>query len=127
MRRISRNIAALAVILTCFAFASAFSHASQPQSDHEQWIADSLKEMQRVKVGMTREDLLKIFVTEGGLYTRSHRTYVYRGCPYIKVDVEFQSVGPSARDQNGRETLIESPNDVIAKISKPYLDWSNRD
>jgi hypothetical protein len=89
-----------------------------------EWVAESLKEMQQIKVGMTRADLLRVFTKEGGLSTGLNRTYVYRGCPYMKVDVEFEPVGRPARDGEGRVTLEEAGEDVIKKISKPYLDWS---
>jgi len=79
--------------------------------------------MQKIKVGMTRADLLKVFTTEGGLSTGLNRTYVYRECPYIKVDVEFEPVGRPARDTDGRVTLVEANEDVIKNISKPYLAW----
>jgi len=72
---------------------------------------------------MTRADLLKVFTMEGGLSTGLNRTYVYRECPYIKVAVEFEPVGRPARDAAGRLTLIEAGQDVIKKISKPYLEW----
>ena len=73
---------------------------------------------------MTRADLLKVFTTEGGLSTDLRRTYVYRGCPYIKVDVEFDAVGRPARDSEGRVTLLEGDRDIMTKISKPYLEWN---
>ncbi|SRR6266496_2951263 len=96
------------------------SQQSQIQTD---WIVKSLKEMQTIKLGMTRADLLKVFTTEGGLSTPLNRTYVYRECAYIKVDVEFEPVGRPARDAEGRVTHVEANEDVIKKISKPYLDW----
>jgi hypothetical protein len=73
---------------------------------------------------MTRAELLNVFTTEGGLSTGLNRTYVYRKCPYIKVDVEFKPVGRPARDKDGRVTLVEASGDVITKISRPYLEWS---
>lgn len=107
---------------------SALSAQSSRRS-HEQteWIANSLNDMQTIKVGMTRTDLLGVFTTEGGLSTGLNRTYVYRQCPYIKVDVEFEPVGRPARDAEGRVTLIEANEDVIKTISKPYLEWSITD
>ena len=81
-------------------------------------LADALRECERIKPGMDREDLLKVFTTEGGLSTAKHRTYVYRRCPYIKVDVDFNPSGPK------QDVLDERPTDTIVKISKPYLDWS---
>lgn len=88
----------------------------QEAQKHSEWVAKSLKEMQAVKAGMTRADLLKVFAEEGGLSTREWRTYVYHECPYIKVNVRFEPVA----DGGSRE----SPDDKIVEISKPYLDWS---
>jgi hypothetical protein len=81
-------------------------------------ISDILAECQKIKPGMTRAELLNVFTVEGGLSTATHRTFVYRGCPYIKVDVDFTLSGP---EQN---VLEERPTDTINKVSKPYLEWS---
>ena len=81
-------------------------------------IADVLKQCETIKPGMTRADLSKLFTTEGGLYTAKHRTYVYRRCPYIKIDVDF------SLSETNQGSLGERPTDIITKISKPYLDWS---
>ena len=56
---------------------------------HEVWVGHALEKMEVVKPGMTRNDLLKVFRTEGGLSTGLKRTYVSRECAYFKVDVEF--------------------------------------
>lgn len=84
-------------------------------------IKNVLKECQTIKPGMTRAELSKVFTTEGGLSTPTHRTYVYRDCPYVKVDVDFT---PSSAKHR---TLEEKPSDFIASISKPYLDWTIND
>lgn len=112
--------ASLVLVLTVSILPAQSPQKSQGQTE---WIAESLKEMQKIKVGMTRADLLKVFTTEGGLSSGLHRTFVYRECPYIKVDVEFEPVGRPARDTDGRVTLVEADEDVISKISKPYLEW----
>ena len=105
---------------------SAQSSQSPPEAQEQAaWVAQSLKEMQTVKAGMTRADLLKVFTTEGGLSTGLNRTFVYRKCRLIKVDVEFEPVGRPARDDKGRVTLIEANEDVIRKVSKPYLGWGS--
>ena len=95
--------------------------------EHTEWVAESLREIETVRVGMTRAELLRVFSTEGGLSTGLSRTYVYSECPYIKVDVEFVPVGRPSQDTEGRVTLIESDEDLIRQISKPYLDWSIAD
>lgn len=77
-------------------------------------------ETSSVQVGMTRADLLKVFTGEGGISNRTFRKYGYRGCPNIKVDVEFRPVGSAA-------SLDENPEDVITMISKPYLEFMKAD
>lgn len=91
---------------------------------HVEWVAQSLREMENVKPGMTRGDLLEVFRGEGGFFNGLRRTYAYRRCPYFKVHVEFEPVGRSARDEEGRITLVEAEHDVIKSISRPYLQWS---
>jgi hypothetical protein len=98
--------------------------AASSQSERVAWVAETLKRMQTITVGRTRADLLTMFTTEGGLSTGLRRTYVSRDCPYFKVDVEFQAVGRPERDSDGRVTLIENEQDIIARISRPYLQLS---
>src|SRR5579871_5534755 len=88
---------------------------SDLSAEHVQWVADSLKQMESVKPGMTRADLLRTFTTEGGISTRTQRTYVSQRCPYFKVDVEFEAVGPAEHDSEGRDTFVSSL-DRIKKI-----------
>ena len=94
---------------------------------HVAWVAEVLKRMETIKSGMTRKTLLTVFTTEGGLSTGLQRTFVSRDCPYFKVDVEFQAVGRPNRDENGRVTLVEGNEDIILKVSTPYLQFSVMD
>jgi hypothetical protein len=117
----------LLIVLTAGALASAtlMFHDSSAQAGAEaggrpyleKWVLKSLGEMKKVKAGMTRGDLLKVFAEEGGLSTRTQRTYVYRECRYFKVDVKFEPVG------NVENRLAESPEDKIKEISRPYIDY----
>jgi hypothetical protein len=95
--------------------------------DNTAWVAESLKRMQTIKPGRTRTDLLKVFTTEGEPSTGLQRTYVSQDCPYFKVDVEFEAVGRPSRHANGRVTLVEGTQDIIVKISRTYLEFSNMD
>jgi hypothetical protein len=88
---------------------------------HTQWVANVLRWTYDIKPGMTRSDLLKVYTEEGGLSTRAQRTYVLKGCPYVKVDVKFLPVG------NAQGGLTQDPSDKIQEISKPYLDYSIMD
>jgi hypothetical protein len=115
------RLAGIALVCIVAVIAIAQSQHQQSASDidreHTEWIAVTLRTMQTIKVDMTRSDLMKVFTTEGGLSTISQRTYVYRQCPYIKVDVKFAA---SSRDE-------ELPTDRIIEVSRPYLEWSVTD
>jgi hypothetical protein len=89
--------------------------------DRTQWIGKVLHQITEIQPGMKRQDLLKVFTTEGGLSTRYQRTYVYAGCPYIKVDVRFKI---ARKGDNGVE---EEQDDTIESISQPYLAYSVMD
>jgi hypothetical protein len=106
-----------ALLIGCWFATPSFAGRSVDENLTKQ-ISAVLTECRKIMPGMTRANVLKVFTTEGGLSTARHRTYVYRACPYIKVDVDFT---PSDPKQNGTE---EQPTDIITTISKPYLEWS---
>jgi hypothetical protein len=102
-----------ATLILCSFSTPSFADRSVDKNLTQQ-ISDILKECESIKSGMTRADLLKIFITEGGLSSQTWRTFVHSRCPYIKVDVEFAPT----------ESKQEQPTDIITKISKPYLAWT---
>ena len=112
------------VVLPLLVLVSILTIAQQAQGgpeidrEHTKWVDSVLRSVMTIKPGMTRAELLNVFTTEGGLSTRTHRTYVYKECPYIKVDVEFSTVESSG------DKFTESPEDTIVKISRPYLAYS---
>jgi hypothetical protein len=98
---------------------SQLADESVPESDtlnqeRTQWIAKVMRDIARIQPGMTRKDVLRVMTTEGGISTRTQRTYVYPGCPYVKVVVRFTPVGPADQSDEG-------PDDKIVSISQPYL------
>lgn len=123
MRKTAFTLAILFCALVPIVSAQSLRESGKSE-EMTKWISDSLREMKTIEVGKTRAELLEVFTTEGGLSNGLRRTYVYRKCPYIKVDVEFEAVGRPAQDAEGRVTLEESDIDTIKKISKPYLEWS---
>jgi hypothetical protein len=106
---------------------SSSTDAGQLARDPVAWVAEALKRMETIKPGMTRDALMKIFTSEGGVSTGLRRTFVSRDCPYFKVDVDFQAVGRPDRDHDGRVTLVEDSRDIIVSVSRPYLQFSIRD
>ena len=112
-------ILCLALVLSGGLFAcSSVSAQSATNNVLTKQISAIITQCQKIKPGMTRAELLKIFTTEGGISSAAHRTFVYRGCPYIKVDVDFTLSDPKQRG------IEERPTDIINKVSKPYLEWS---
>lgn len=113
----------LAAALCIFAFSAHVLPIAESQTanDHTEWVARSLREIETIRVGMTRADLLRLFREEGGISARTQRQYVYRECPYIKVMIEFEPVGVP------QEGTTESMDDRIKSISKPFLEWSVTD
>jgi hypothetical protein len=93
---------------------------SEIDLEHTKWVDSVMRSILAVKPGTTRRRLLEVFMEEGGLSTRTQRTYVYRHCPYIKVDVQFAAVG-------NEDGSAEMPGDKIVTISRPYLDYSTMD
>ena len=85
----------------------------------DEWVKDTLAKMESIRPGMTREELMRVFRTQGGLSTGLHRTFVTRECPYFKVGVQFRAVGRPDRDTDGRVTLEEDSRDIIIQISRP--------
>jgi hypothetical protein len=111
-----RNLLSCIVLFACLGLGQSSSTKASPyDSEHTRWVSASLKEMQTIKVGTTRGELLKVFTTEGGLSTVRQRRYVYRNCPFIKVDVQFAPVEGGQR--------IERQQDKIIKMSEPFLQF----
>ena len=78
-----------------------------------------LEAVGKLKPGETRAALDTVFEEEGGWQVAADTRYVYKKCPYIKINVEF-----AGHEINKRSPL---PTDKIVKVSKPYLDYSIKD
>jgi hypothetical protein len=79
----------------------------------------ALKDLGQLKVGMSRRDAEKTLKLSGGLSSRTDTFYVYRGCAYVQVELDFEP------DPNIDREF--SPNDQISKISRPYLAYPAMD
>ena len=96
---------------------SALAFAQQPRfsdlqhtEEHNEWIADTLVSIPTIQIGVTRDNLEKLFTIEGGFHSGSKYVYQYKQCGFIKVDVEFNHLS-----RLGSE-------DTIVHISRPYLE-----
>ena len=97
------------------------------QSNHVAWVAGCLKRMLTIKPGMTRNQLMQIFSTEGGISAAKQRTFVSRDCPFFKVNVKFRRTADSGVSGGQSEWLEERDDDVITDISGPFLQFSIMD
>jgi hypothetical protein len=82
-----------------------------------------LKDVSSIQPGMSRADLLRVFLPEPGLSTRDGQQFVYRRCPYIKVIVNFHKPDDADVDW-GNAPEEEWDHDQILSISKPFLESS---
>jgi hypothetical protein len=126
-RRVFPLLASVALAGATALRASPTGYPSQCSQSHVDWVTKVLERMQTIKPGSTRKALLTVFTTEGGLSTGLRRTFVGRDCPYFKVDVEFKAVGRPDQDEDGRVTMGEADEDIILKVSTPYLQFSVSD
>lgn len=111
----NRILCAIVLMLTATSITP--KQTADSDLEHRKWISSVLESTETIKPGMTREDLLKVFTTEGGISNRFQRTYVYKDCPYIKVRVEFEAA------TNPDDNFTEMPEDRITKISVPFLQY----
>jgi hypothetical protein len=122
-RRRALGLFATAIGVSVSSQAHAFADA-ESCPERVEWVGKVMERIGTIRVGDTRKSLLRVFTTEGGLSTGLQRTYVNQNCPYFKVDVKFRAIGRPERDCNGRGTLVESDDDIIIRLSHPYLAYS---
>jgi hypothetical protein len=113
-----RLISCATFLLAAISFAA--GQGTSVDQEHTKWIAGVMDSIHTIKPGMKREDLLKLFTTQGGLSTRSRRTFIYRQCPYIKITIEFQ---PTDKPRDA----TEMPTDRIVSVSDPFLQYAVTD
>jgi len=82
---------------------------------HRQWLEERYKEATSIKPGMTRADLLKLFVQEGGFQSlTAPQRYVLKGCNLIHLEVSFDKYDSANRRHDDSVRITD--------VSKPYLD-----
>jgi hypothetical protein len=107
--------------LMLLAIAVASVSAQEVDQVHAAWIRQVMHSISTIKPGMTRKDLFAIFAEDGGLSIRTRGRYVYKQCPYIKVEVEFELVDKEHGTVSGM--TLEDPADKIVRVSRPYLEY----
>jgi hypothetical protein len=114
-----------AVVAAVFCLATAVSWASQQKAAQSQpsspcvVVAEALTASYNIKIGMTRREVEKYFVHDGGAQFAEKTRYVYRSCDYLQMEVEF-NLKPSGKD-------LKSPNDVVTATSKLFVAYPAKD
>ena len=83
-------------------------------------VQQALAAYQAIKPGITRKQVEDDFKEEGGGQFREQTRYTYKGCRYIKVNIDFASVGDPKQ-------LIFSPDDKVTGVSKLYIEYPIKD
>jgi len=91
--------------------------AQSPENKaHQQWLEERYKEATSIKPGMTRADLMKLFMEDGGFQGAHARPYVLKSCFLIKIEVKFDK--PYGFDSRS----VPDNEFKIVDVSKPYLE-----
>ena len=117
------SIAVLAVFSVLCAWPVARSGA-RPQNGVQccKLVEDAIDDSRHVKPGISRRELEKDWRVDGGLSVREEANYDYRKCLDIKIHVNFKPV-PS-QQRAGEEP---DQNDIVIKVSRPYLEYAFAD
>lgn len=112
-----RQAITAATVASGFAFAEVLAAAAPaPRAGEDAcvaWVRRCLKDIQSIKPGQTRADVLEKFDQSGGLYRRQLTTYMYKKCPFFKISITFEPA--DAGDKL-------SPKDRIVKVATPFLE-----
>jgi len=90
----------------------------KPMNDFSKRIASCLKDFEKLKPGMTRGEIRQSFPLDGGIHGISPVRLTHSDCPYLKVDVEFES----KRDPDNQNRPVRGDDDRATNISKPYIE-----
>jgi hypothetical protein len=106
------------IIVGLFAVIGARALAPAQNADdkaHQQWLEARYKEATSIQAGMTRADLKKLFIEDGGIQMIPASRYVLKSCYLIQIEVKFDKGAAG----NGSVTDDEIK---ITEVSKPYLE-----
>jgi hypothetical protein len=89
-----------------------------PPSDSCGILREAIKDFGQIKPGMTRREIEDHFKLDGGMQFRGGTRYIYPKSQEvaIKVDIEFKLAVPV-------DSIEDSPDDTVLKVSKPYLEY----
>jgi hypothetical protein len=113
MKKVVLLIAGLSLVIG----ALTFSHAQESgDRAHQKWLEEKYTEATSIKPGMSRAELLKLFMEDGGLQRIPASRYVLKSCQLIQIEVKFDTrYGVNYKP-------VPDENLKIVEVSKPYLE-----
>ncbi len=119
MNHLIQRFTLLTILIGLFWFGRAIQRvqADEKESQGCTIIMEALQDVTRLKVGMTRADVERVFTADGGISFLEKSTYRYRKCQFIKIDVEFK------KPESTLNVRAQEQADVVTNISKPYLAY----
>ena len=82
-------------------------------------VGQALKDSQQIRAGVARREIERYFERDGGAQFPSSTRYVYAGCRYLHIDVEFETKSVAGQ--------LFSPDDLVVKTSRLYVDYPMKD
>lgn len=83
-------------------------------------VQQALTDAQHIKIGMTRREVERYFVEDGGLQFPQRTRYGSLKCAYLMLEIDFD-LAPS------RGRASSTPNDTVTKISKMFVEYPAKD
>jgi len=117
-----RSVAMLLVMICGFVAVTHSVPRQNPnaQADRCGEFRQALDDYLQIKAGMTRREVQKQFKEDGGIQVRGQTRYVYKKCAYVQVEITFKLAEPG-------KPVESSPDDIVTKVSKPYLAYTTMD
>ncbi len=107
-------------------FVSMMGWAQQPSRQQQTNCCDFLEKTlsisEQIKAGQTRADIEKAFELDGGISSPQRATYTFKGCRYLKLDVEFRVTHPDRKIEREFD-----PQDIITSVSRLYVYYPTAD
>lgn len=110
------RISIVALLSISFSQALAQSALRKPNPECCSVVVVALEAVSRIHPGMSRAEVERVFVVDGGLITRDKTRYRFRDCQSIKVEITFD------RDKQA-SGVIGSPTDTLKAVDRPYLEY----
>ena len=117
MLKLTKFLASLWFLM--FLIPSTADSGTQQSGSACQLVERALADYGHLSVGITRRDIPKNFVPDGGAQFASKTRFVHAECKYLHVDVEFDLFKP--------DSIQPSPEDKVARVSKLYVEWPAKD